>query len=388
MHSFSHIHGFHKKNGNNVQTNPQINLEMLKTEIKNDTIVLPSIDYLTDTGVNNDVENMSITENHLNIIKTILSDYNIEVNKISSNIMPIYSQIIVEIKKTEQIDDVLKLQNIFSEKIKDGKFIIVNRNKEFTFEITNEHMSRVCLKTLLRKQKGKEKLPVGIDIEKDTISLNLEDDHTVFVVGKHGSGTTMILNTLIMGFAYTNEPQKSEIMLLDGNKHENSLHVLFKDLPHIHNKNNINSEKYVELFTKIVEEGVKKKTLIIFNNFEEFLKGSFENRKLLISLIKYANTTKKLYVVIASNVIDNDSAGTDIYSLICDKFILKTNTANESISLLNSNRAFELYGFGDCYYIHNEEKKQRMQSIYLGKEEVNTIIEIINTFYSIKESNN
>jgi hypothetical protein len=361
------------------------NLEQIKEEISHDKAELPNANYLIDTSVNNDVKNMSTVEKHLEIIKNVLNDYKIGISKIETNIMPIFSQIIFNVQKNEFIDDVLKLQNVFSEKLKNTQFIIVNKEKTFTFEFINEHASKICLKNLLRKVKNKDVLPVGIDLEKNVVTFDLEDSHTTFIAGKPGSGGNMITNSLIAGFAYLNEPTKSDIILMDVDSENKKFLNNFNSLIHVHTGATYGIKKCEEMIKKILVTGINKKTLVVFNDFEKFVKYSYENRKLLIDLLKYAKSIKRLFIVLTTNVIDNDSAGTDIYSLFENKFILKTNSANESYSLLNSNRAFELYGYGDAYFIYKDELKKRMQSIYIGKDELDEIVNIINLFYTVKK---
>jgi len=86
-------------------------------------------------------------------------------------------------------------------------------------------------------------------------------------------------------------------------------------------------------------------------------------------------------------VVDNNSASDDIISLCKQVFIFRTNTENESISLMNNTNAYNLHGFGDAYIL-SENSKTRFQTCFVSHDEVEYFNQVICTFYELLDKKN
>jgi DNA segregation ATPase FtsK/SpoIIIE-like protein len=356
-------------------------LNLVNKEVSEGIVSLPTAEYLADTSINNDFKNSSLMEKYLEKIITTLKQHNIEYIKKVITIMPVFSQIQFQFKSENECEEILKLNDKFLLAFHNERLLILSKGNYVIFEFINKDPSKIGFKQLFKKA-GKNKLPIGINLDKKVVCADFENNQNIFVVGKVGSGTSMIITTLIVNFAYMHNPKDSEIVILENNARAGNLLRTFDDLPHITNKDTIGNEKCKSYIENILKTKLTKKTLIVFNEFENFVKVSYTNRELIIKLLHFAATNKLCHVVLASKVVDNNSAGDDIYSLFDEKFILKTESEKESMELLNSPRAYQLCGFGDTFFLDKTNHRERIQTSYISKNELVSIIEIINTFFS------
>jgi len=167
-------HAFRKSSdGENIKVKEKkikkVDKNMIENDVLHNGITYPSIDYLIDTSVDNQVENNEYVEEKLSIIDKILKGNNIYEFNISKNIMPIYSQVIINLKNDNNIDDVLKLQSKFKEELKIEHFLLLAKNNTITFEFTNKKPSAISFKDVLKKSGHLSRIPVGIDIKKNNV---------------------------------------------------------------------------------------------------------------------------------------------------------------------------------------------------------------------------
>jgi hypothetical protein len=357
------------------------NLNLVSKEVSEGIVSLPTADYLPDTSINNDSKNSSLMDRYLEKITTLLKQHNIEYIKKVITIMPIFSQIQFLFKSETECEEILKLKDKILLVLHNEKILILSKGNYVIFEFVNKDPSKIGFKQLFKKT-GKNKLPIGINLDKKIVCSDFENDQNIFVVGKVGSGTSMIITNLIIGFAYTNNPVDSEIVILENNTRASNLLKTFDELPHIINKDTIGVEKCKAFLENFIKTKLTKKTLIVFNEFDNFVKLSYQNRELIINLLHFAATNKLCHVLLSSKVVNNNSAGDDIYSLFDEKFILKTDSEQESMELLNSPRAYQLCGYGDTFFLDKANNKERIQTSYISKNELTSIITIINTFFS------
>jgi hypothetical protein len=320
-------------------------------------------------------------EKYLEKIITLLKQHNIEYIKKVITIMPIFSQIQFQFKNEAECEAILKLNDKFLLSFHNEKLLILSKGNYVIFEFINKDPSKIGFKQLFKKV-GKNKLPIGINLDKKVVCADLENNQNIFIVGKVGGGTTMVMTNLIIGFGYTHNPKNSEIIILENNNRAGNLLKTFDELPHITNRDTVGSDKCKSTIDNIIKNKLTKKTLIVFNEFDNFVKQSYANRELIIHLLQFASTNKLCHVVLASKVVNNNSAGDDIYSLFDEKFILKTETEKESIELLNSPRAYQLCGYGDTFFLDKTNNRERIQTSYISKNELSSMIAIINTFFS------
>jgi DNA segregation ATPase FtsK/SpoIIIE-like protein len=314
-------------------------------------------------------------------IINIMKGNKIDFKKTSVNIMPIYSQIMFELNSEAACDDILNNKiNIF-ENIYSEKTAILIRGNTITFEILNKSPSKISYKSLFLRS-PKNKLPLGLSIDKKVALLNFDDSKNTFIAGEKGSGTTMVMITIIISFAYTSNPKNSEIIILEDEKQTSSLLKTFEKLPHLIKKDTFGNAKCKSTIESFIGNQANKKTLIVFNLYDEFTKVSNVHKELLIKLLEYANKNKNVLVVLTTQSVNNDSASEDIYKEFSNKLLLRTKTEQESIDIIGNPRAYQLFGYGDCLFVNKDGEKDRIQTCYISKNEINSIIAVITTFFN------
>jgi hypothetical protein len=302
--------------------------------------------------------------------------------------MPIFSQITFTINE-DKIETAISLQEILYKNLNIGKFIIITNSNDIIFEIINIKYSKISFKYLLNENTENNHLPFGINISKNIVFFDLDNEKVLTIYGKLGSGFNIAISSLILSFCYFNSPSTSSIKFINPIEENLYIYENFKKILHVDKECLITNEKIVDYLKKLmIQKDCDKKTIIIFENFDKFCGYSIPNRDLFIDFLKFIKNTKSLYLILATNEVNSNSAGDDIYSLLDSKIVFKLSTVKESVSLLKTPAASLLYGSGDGYLLNSINQKNRVQTCYIGKVEVNYTIDIINTFYQANEHNN
>jgi S-DNA-T family DNA segregation ATPase FtsK/SpoIIIE len=101
-------------------------------------------------------------------------------------------------------------------------------------EVPNLHKEKVRMKELMAKTEryGSMKLPLflGKDASGEALIEDLAKMPHVLIAGTTGSGKSVCMNTIIMGFLYTKKPSELKMVLVDPKMVEMSQ---FKDIPHL-----------------------------------------------------------------------------------------------------------------------------------------------------------
>ncbi|MDR3249631.1 MAG: hypothetical protein LBS95_00970 [Mycoplasmataceae bacterium] len=361
---------------------------LIKSDIAINNATLPSIDYLLDTSENNNQENLQFVEEQAFLINKILRDNNIKTMKQKFNVMPIFSQIIYTLKDEDEVDDLLKYQFELYKKLNIGKFIISTRKNTVTFEILNPTPSKISIKNILKKIGSKKLLPVGIDINDKSVFFDIENNHSLAIYGTTGSGVSMLVLILIFSYIYLNRPDDAQVILLSPDKNGKIIFDNFSSLPHFKKAPALSIDECHVIIDEYMNDSSKRKSLIFFDSFEKFFANNFKRRQLFIAFLKKVNESKNTTLILSSKIVDNNSAGDDVYSLINEKYVLRLNSENESTSILKTDQAYNLYGTGDGFIVKKGEDKVRMQICYVGVNEVRYITKVISFFYdeiAIKE---
>ncbi|MEX2220113.1 MAG: DNA translocase FtsK [Phycisphaerales bacterium] len=101
-------------------------------------------------------------------------------------------------------------------------------------EVPNTQKEKVRLKELMSKSElfAKMKLPMflGKDASGEPLIADLTQMPHMLIAGTTGSGKSVAMNTIIMGFLYTKKPNELKLVLVDPKMVEMSQ---FKDIPHL-----------------------------------------------------------------------------------------------------------------------------------------------------------
>jgi DNA segregation ATPase FtsK/SpoIIIE-like protein len=353
----------------------------LENDAKKKLNSFPSFDYLCDTGEDYDINNLKYFEKIIEKIEAVFAKNQIQVLSKKISTMPVFTKIEFFVNES-QVEQVLKLQQILYKVLDIGKFIIMAKDNSIRFEIINVKYGKISFKYLVSNCKNADHLPIGIDIEKNIIFFNTEKNKIITIYGKMGSGTNMAIFSLVLSFCYFNNPLDSTVKIINNSSRDN-LHIFdtLSKTVHVNHDCLTDSEEISDYFTNLISTKQIKKTLIVFENFDKYISSSSKNRSSFIEFLKAIKSSSNIYLILTCYEVSVDSAGDDIFNLMENKLVYKLNNETESVSLLKTPIANLLYGNGDGYILDESNVKNRIQTCYIGRNEINNIIDIINTFY-------
>ena len=124
--------------------------------------------------------------------------------------------------------------------------------------------------------------------------------------------------------------------------------------------------------------------LLIFNDFNEIVKGNYQYLGLLRNILVDGQNCG-IKIILAANNVTSEVIDQNIYNNVKTKLILRLETENESLQIFDSYRGSQLYGNGDGYMFNESpDDKIRFQTCYLNQRELDEIVKIISTFYQAK----
>jgi S-DNA-T family DNA segregation ATPase FtsK/SpoIIIE len=387
----------------------------IKQEAIQITSMTPPISFLSETSVDNFLSNKTQAKQYADIITSFLHKFDSIIQLQKINVTPMYCEIAYDVEKQDIINDIFSAQSEILEELKVDFFNILYKNNTIRFEILNNAPSKISLKSiysLLKKVEFNNAI-VGVDENSVPLLINIVKKPNMLLVGTYGSGVSMLMTTLLISLAYSNNPKDLGMVILSPNndkvlKHlcllphliypiKNEQHDITKTL--IDLQNEINNREL--LFKKSKSRSLNeynssqrndidylKRIVISIFNFNIISKISIQNRDLIVDIIKRGSRVG-ISVILLSNNVDSEVLNQEIYKELDTKLFMKLEFEQESIQLLNSKRGIELFGNGDGYYFDSESKQHtRFQACYMNIEELIQVIKIIETFYSVKSKLN
>jgi DNA segregation ATPase FtsK/SpoIIIE-like protein len=344
----------------------------------------PSLDYLNDSTINEDSKNKVDVENSQLEIDAILHSYGINFSNSKVNIMPLFSQIIYTIEDESLVEKIFRLKNEIIKKINFDNINISSKGTKVFFDLPNRFKTSISIKKALTASKVNfvGKILLGTDIDHDTIFIDTKKYKNAIIFGKIGSGSSMLLSSMIISTLYTNKPSELECIILSASSNGKTINDMFSDLPHEIYKPSLGVDACIAMIHKILAElqYKKEKMLIVIDDFDLIIKQSIHNRELIIKLLTECKQQGS-FVILSSKTVSNNSASNDILNLIDIKIILQLASETESINIINSLQAVQLFGKGDGYVLFENKNKTRFQSCYTNAQEIKAYSEIIINFY-------
>ena len=399
-------------NASNDDVKPAI---VQKYEIKQEALhsssATPPISFLSETSVDNFLSCKVEAKQYADIITNFLHKFDSIVHYQSTVVAPLYCEISYDVEKQSIVSDIFANQEKILEELKIGAFNLLYKNNSVRFEILNKTPSKISLKSILASCKNVQpnQYVVGADESGKPLLVDISKNTNTVLMGTKGSGVSMLMTVMLVSLAYTNTPKKMGMIVLSP-RSDKSLKYLSR-LPHLtlpvqHEQLEITkalTNLQIEinnreaLFAKSKVRSLKeyndknnnevdnlKQMVVVINNFNIISKISVENYRLIIDLLK-RGASVGVSVILMTNNVDHQLLDKDIYKNLDVKLVMKLEFEQESIQLLDSRRGVELFGNGDGYYFDNKLKiNLRFQSCYMNIDELDQIVKIIETFYSVK----
>ena len=376
----------------------------------------PPLSFLTDTSVNNNTYNRIDANKITHAIDQIIKISNLNINLESINIMPLFTEIKYHANQSKDIDEFIKKGSQIGSTSKLAQFYISTKGNNINFEYQNTKPSKISIKsTLINNNIGSNNCYAiaGIDESGNPLFVDFKLDSSIFIVGKKGSGVSMLLSCLIISSAYISSPSFLNFDIVI-NSH-NSVIQSIANIPHVkyiistNSKSNIKHllDLYVQeikarkaklasakvtdqktfnsICNKLNMEPITTKVLVI-NNFDEIITNDFQCMSQIDYILKECNKLGVCLILHASE-INGAILNENVLNKITNTFVLKIDSHEQSLNLLGSYRACQLYGSGDGYLLNNKNKnKLRFQSCYLNQEELTQVARTISVFYKAKHN--
>lgn len=389
-----------------------------KAKIANAAIKLdtntPPLSFLTDTSVNNNSYNRINADKITHAINQIIETSNLNIRFESINIMPLFTEIRYHANKSKDIDEFIKKGSQIGSTSRLAQFYISTKGNNINFEYQNTKPSKISIKsTLVNNNIGSNNCYaiVGVDESGNQLFIDFKLDSSIFIVGKKGSGVNMLLSCLIISSAYMSSPAFLNFDIITNN--HNSAIQAIANVPHVKyiistsSKSNIkrlldlyvqeikirktklanakvtNQKTFNNICNKFNMEPMVTKVLVI-NNFDEIINNDFQCMSQINYILKECNKLGICLILHASE-INGVILNENIFNNITSTFVLKIDSQEQSLNLLGSYRACQLYGSGDGYLLNNKNKL-RFQTCYLNQEELTQVVKTISVFYKAKNN--
>jgi len=388
--------------------------DKIKNEANKSDVSTPPLSFLIDTSVDNYQYNNLVAGEIKSIITRLIDASKINMKYTSTNIMPLFTEIKFTANSQADINAFLKKGNEICSLSKLKEFNVSFKNNSVIIEYTNQKPSKISIRSILANNSTQTNnffSIAGIGANGNPLFVDYKMQPSILIVGKKGSGASMLSSCLIISAAYLSSPTLLSFDIIA--KEENSVIQNLSTLPHVKSvatvatPNEISAllNQYVdEIKTrkeKLHQSGSKNQTefnkvchqlnfklmktrILIFNDFDEIIRNDFQ----YISQIKYILTNCNdvgVKIMFIATHVTGEILNENIYDNIISKFILKLEYENESLQIFDNYRAFQLFGNGDGYFLAQDNKcKTRFQTCYLNQNELNRIVKIISVFYQAK----
>jgi len=370
-----------------------------------------SFDLLPETDVSCYNQNFKIAGNLQDKIQEFFKKNKIEAVPCELNVYTTFSELCFETKSKQDINNIIQNGEELTKFAKLDSFELTIRGNIVTFEIPNMYFSKVSIKSALMLFKNSKPLTAvfGLDKQSKVYTQNFKNQTSALILGKKGSGSATLAVLMALSMCYMTHPNDLELKVLSANSE--TTYASFTKLPHTNGKiadgigecideiNNLQNliNKRVSLFKSVDVTNIEqynttvkqpqdkmKHTLVLVSNFENIIKESFQNAKIINDIL--VNGPKAgVYTILQSYHAGIEAMDEAIFNACDQKYILKLETEGESERIFESQRGIQLHGTGDCLTFAKSIKDMiRLQICNINQAELIQDIEIIKTFYETK----
>ncbi len=315
-------------------------------------------------------------EKDFDIIKSILDEYNLKLEKQKYEIEPTYIKYYFYSEKETVLKKALKLTNDVKLRLLARSIMsyIDNECSCVCFEIYNRNRQVVGLKELLLEpieNQSKDGLYAVIGkANNKAINIDITKMPHLFIAGATGSGKTVLINDIIVSLVVRYTPSDLKLLLIDPKYVDFSM---YSGLPHLLGDKVVEDYNDVILsidnliaemenrYTAFSNQGAKNideynknseiklpKIVVVVNEFNDLLLvggKAFEEK--IVALLQKCRATG-IYLIV-SNQMARDIPST-VMVCLPSRFALKVSSEVDSLITLGEKGAENLFGYGDMLY--------------------------------------
>ncbi|MDX2114996.1 MAG: DNA translocase FtsK [Planctomycetota bacterium] len=207
------------------------------TEEQDKNYVFPSIDLLVDPDAGFEEELEAYVREQATALETALHTYNIKGNVAGIESGPVITLYQVRLAPGTKVSAITAVSSDLARALKSVNIRVVPNTEGLDtvgIEVPNRKKERVRLKELMTRTDATSKMKLPLFLGKDASGRPLITDLAslphMLIAGTTGSGKSVCMNAIIMGFLYTQKPSDLKLVLVDPKVVELSQ---FKDIPHL-----------------------------------------------------------------------------------------------------------------------------------------------------------
>lgn len=383
----------------------------------------PTLSLLETHGSDKIIQDANELENNKNQIINTLSNYDIEIQKISATVGPTVTlyEIVpapgVRISRIKNLEDDIALSLAAL-----GIRIIapIPGRGTIGIEVPNAKKSIVSMKSLLSSEKFQNNnysLPIAIGrkIENDNYIVDLASMPHLLMAGATGQGKSVGINAILISLLYKKHPSQLKFVLIDPKKVELSLYSLIEKhflakLPGedeaiitdtrkvVHTLNALciemdnrydllkeagarNIKEYNEKFTKRKLNPLKGHQylpfiVLVIDEFADLIMTAGKEIEMPIARLAQLARAVGIHLIIATQRPSVNIITGTIKANFPSRIAFKVSSKIDSRTILDSGGADQLIGKGDMLISHHGEVT-RLQCVFVDTPEVERIVEFI-----------
>ncbi|HYE63202.1 MAG TPA: DNA translocase FtsK [Phycisphaerales bacterium] len=213
------------------------NLRDLQVVEEGENYRFPGLDLLEEPEENFSLKLEEYVRSQAEALEAALKQYKIDGEVVGIESGPVITMYEVRLAPGTKVAAVNAVSSDIARALKSVNIRIVSNmagRDTVGVEVPNEVKEKVRLKELMSKSDrfSKMKLPMflGKDASGEPLIEDLAKMPHMLIAGTTGSGKSVCMNTIIMGFLYTKKPSELKLVLVDPKMVEMSQ---FKDIPHL-----------------------------------------------------------------------------------------------------------------------------------------------------------
>ena len=197
----------------------------------------PGLDLLEEPEVNFSQEMESYVREQAEALEQSLQTYNVAGEVVGIDSGPVITLYQVRLAPGTKVNSITSISSDLARSLKASNIRIVPNTEGLDtvgIEVPNRKKEKVRLKELMTSSAkiSKMKLPMflGKDASGNPLIIDLAELPHMLIAGTTGSGKSVCMNAILMGFLYTQKPSDMKLVLVDPKMVELSQ---FRDIPHL-----------------------------------------------------------------------------------------------------------------------------------------------------------
>lgn len=371
--------------------------------------ILPSVSMLSDHRDNSKDEiNQRASQERAELINGVFNDFKIRASVISYTIGPSVTRFNVRTDPGVRVNSIANLVDEIQVALSGDKSVrietVVQGKDTSGIEVGNTAPTPVsfkdCFGSLLSNTGDKLLVPIGQDINREVITVSLDDLPHLLVAGTTGSGKSVFIHSIIMTLIMRNYPEELRLIMIDPKKVE---FAKYNNIPHLYCPIITDPVQATAALFKLVNEMERRFTImareevvnikeyrekqkqdpskenipnivVIVDEFADLISNNAKEVEPLIQRLAQKARAAGIYLIVATQRPSVNVITGDIKANIPARVALSVSSTFDSKTILDEFGAETLIGKGDLLArIPSRKALIRVQSAYVDNDEISRV---------------